>query len=114
MAYPPEYDAIHARYYDRANAALRDGADVAFYLDLARETGGPVLEIGCGTGRVLLPIAHTGTSCVGLDSSPAMLDVLRAKMPPPNLRPVVARMQDFDVGPECFRLIFSAFRPLQH
>jgi hypothetical protein len=32
MAYPPEYDAIHARYHDRANAALRDGADVAFYL----------------------------------------------------------------------------------
>jgi SAM-dependent methyltransferase len=114
MAYPPEYDAIHARYYDRANAASRDGADVAFYLALARETGGPVLEIGCGTGRVLLPIARTGISCVGLDSSPAMLDVLRAKMPPPNLCLVVARMQDFDVGPERFRLIFSAFRPLQH
>jgi SAM-dependent methyltransferase len=71
MAYPPEYDGIHARYYDRANAALRDGADVAFYLGLARETGGPVLEIGCGTGRVLLPIAHTGTRAAsGLTAPP--------------------------------------------
>jgi SAM-dependent methyltransferase len=114
MAYPLEYETVHARYYDGAHATLRDGADVEFYLCLARETGGPVLEIGCGTGRVLLPIAREGIACVGLDSSLAMLDVLRAKNPPLNLRLVVARMQDFDLGPEHFRLIFSAFRPLQH
>jgi SAM-dependent methyltransferase len=73
-----------------------------------------VLEIGCGTGRALLPIARAGFACVGLDASPAMLDVLRAKGPPANLRLVQARMQEFDLAPERFRLIFSAFRPLQH
>ena len=73
-----------------------------------------MLEIGCGTGRVLLPIARTGLACVGLDASPAMLDVLRAKEPPPNLRTVMARMQDFDLAPERFRLVFSAFRAFQH
>ena len=114
MAYAPEYDAVHASYYDGAYSTLRDGGDVEFYLGLARETGGPVLEIGCGTGRALLPVARAGFACVGLDASPAMLDALRAKEPPVNLRLVQARMQDFDLAPERFRLIFSAFRPLQH
>jgi SAM-dependent methyltransferase len=113
-AYAPEYDAVHARYYDGAYATLRDGADVEFYLGLARDTGGPVLEVGCGTGRALLPIAREGFACVGLDASAAMLDVLRAKSPPATLRLVLAHMQDFDLAPECFRLVFSAFRPLQH
>jgi len=114
MAYAPEYEAVHARYYDGAYASLRDSADIGFYHDLARETGGPVLELGCGTGRVLLPIAREGLACTGLDASPAMLDVLRAKDPPSNLRLVVAPMQAFDLGRERFRLVFAAFRPLQH
>jgi SAM-dependent methyltransferase len=113
VAYPPEYDAIHACWYDRGSYASR-GADATFYRDLARETGGPVLELGCGTGRVLLPIAQDGLDCVGLDTSPAMLDALRAKQPPANLHLVVAPMQDFDLGRDRFRLIFAAFRPLQH
>jgi SAM-dependent methyltransferase len=113
MAYEPEYDAVHARYYDGTYASLR-GSDIDFYLRLAGETGGPVLEIGCGTGRVLLPIARAGFECVGLDCSPAMLDVLRSKVPPPGLRLVTATMQDFDLGSERFALVFSAFRPLQH
>lgn len=114
MAYAPEYDAIHARHYDGAYDTIRDPADVAFYRQLARETGGPVLEVGCGTGRVLLPIAREGLACVGLDASPAMLDVLRAKDLPPTLRAVMARMQEFDLAPERFRLVFSAFRAFQH
>lgn len=114
MAYAPEYDAVHARHYDGAYDTIRAPADVAFYGQLARETGGPVLEVGCGTGRVLLPIAREGLACVGLDASPAMLDVLRAKDLPPTLRTVMARMQDFDLAPERFRLVFSAFRAFQH
>jgi SAM-dependent methyltransferase len=114
MAYAPEYESVHASHYDGAYATLRDAADLAFYRDLARETGGPVLEIGCGTGRALLPIAREGFRCVGLDASPAMLDVLRAKGAPSNLRLITARMQEFDLDPERFRLIFAAFRPLQH
>src|SRR5262245_17396946 len=107
MSYPPEYEAIHARYYERGGH-LAGGPVADFYLALARETGGPVLELGCGTGRALLPIARDGIACVGLDNSPAMLDVLRAKAPPPNLRLVLAPMQDFDLGDDRFRLIFSA------
>jgi SAM-dependent methyltransferase len=113
--FPVEYDRVAAQWYDPAYALLRDCAgDTAFYHALAHEAGGPILELGCGTGRVLLPIARDGFDCVGLDASPAMLAVLREKHPPPNLRLVQARMQDFDLSPARFGLIFSAFRPLQH
>jgi SAM-dependent methyltransferase len=112
MAYAPEYEAVHARWYDATFASRR--ADAAFYRALARETGGPILELGCGTGRVLIPIAEDGLECTGLDGSPAMLDGLRAKRPPATLHPVLAPLQAFDLGAARFRLVFSAFRPLQH
>ena len=73
------YDRLIARNYDAAYAVARDPTgDAAFYRALAHEVGGPVLELGCGTGRILLPIARDGIECVGLDNSAAMLDELRA------------------------------------
>ncbi len=53
-----------AKYYDDAYAKKTDLVDLPFYLALAKKSGGPVLEIGCGTGRVLLPIAKESTSTV--------------------------------------------------
>ncbi len=109
------YDEVSARYYDAAYAQLRGPAgDTDFYLGLARQCGGPVLELGCGTGRVLLAIAAEGLDCTGLDVSPAMLAVLRSKALPRNLRSVVAPMQRFDLGDARYALIFSAFRAFQH
>lgn len=109
------YGSVTARYYDAAYATMaRLGPDAAFYLKLAREVGAPVLELGCGTGRVLLPIAAEGIPCAGVDSSPAMLAALRAKCPPETLRLAQAPMQSFDLGSERFGLIFSAFRAFQH
>jgi len=109
------YSEAGARYYDAASAALRDrSGDVDFYRSLAREQAGPVLELGCGSGRILLPIAHEGLPCVGLDSSEVMLGRLAARHPPPNLRTVVSRMERFDFPGERFRLIFCAFRAFQH
>src|SRR5262245_40276071 len=93
------YGTVTARYYDAAYAVLPAlGPDVAFYRALARDADGPVLELGCGTGRALLPIAGDGIPCTGLDSSDAMLGALRAKQPPPNLRLHCATMQRFDLG----------------
>jgi SAM-dependent methyltransferase len=115
MTNPDAYDASMARNYDAEYAVIRDpSGDRAFYAGLARETGGPVLELGCGTGRVLLPIAEQGLACVGLDLSKNMLDVLRAKNPPPNLELVQASMTDFDLGAARFGLVFVAFRAVQH
>jgi SAM-dependent methyltransferase len=90
------------------------GPDVAFYRALAGDVDGPVLELGCGTGRVLLPIAADGIPCVGLDASQAMIDALAAKRPPRTLRVTRAPMQHFDLGEDRFELIFSAFRAFQH
>ena len=109
------YGRGDARHCDFAFSAFRSpSGDVDFYRGLARDAGGPVLELGCGTGRVLLPIARDGIACTGLDSSEAMLEELRARRPPGNLRLVTGSMRDFDLGPERFALIFSAFRSFQH
>ena len=104
-----------AAAYDAEYAVIRDASgDREFYADLARRSGGPVLEIGCGTGRVLLPIARDGIECVGVDPSDAMLDVLRAKGPPPNATIVRGSATGADVGERRFRLVFAAFRVFQH
>jgi SAM-dependent methyltransferase len=109
------YGRADARHCDFAFGLFRSASgDVEFYRGLARESGGPVLELGCGTGRVLLPIARDGIACTGLDSSEAMLEELRRRRPPGNLRLVQGTMQDFDFEAERFGLIFSAFRSFQH
>jgi ubiquinone/menaquinone biosynthesis C-methylase UbiE len=112
---PDPYGGVTADYYDAAYAVLRAPArDVEFYAELARDCGGPVLELACGTGRVLLEIAKQGIACTGVDLSPRMLERLREKGAPPSLRLVQARMQDFDLGQDRFNLIFAAFRGFQH
>ena len=107
------YDSM-ARFYDAAYAQLRSPEDVAFYRDLAVASCGPVLELGVGTGRVLLPIAELGIPVTGVDSSPRMLQALRVKRFPPTLRLLCAPMQDFDLGADRFTLIYAAFRSFQH
>lgn len=104
-----------ARYYDAVyETAAAARKDAAFYESLAVETGGPVLELGCGTGRVLLPIAARGLECAGLDASAAMIAQCRAKPGGAALTLKEGRMEDFDFGPRKFALIFAAFRVFQH
>jgi SAM-dependent methyltransferase len=111
----PTY-APFARTYDLEYGRL--GEDLPFYTDLARETGGPVLELAIGTGRVSLPIAREGIRVVGLDSSPAMLEVLAGKLekePDLPLSWVEGDMRDFDLsemGP--FKLITCPARAFLH
>ncbi len=71
------YDQI-ARFYDLTHASLT--ADLPFILKLAAETKEPVLELGCGSGRLLLPLAKAGYSVTGLDLSAAMLARARAQL----------------------------------
>ena len=110
-----EYEGVLARNYDALYGVMRDpSGDAAFYRALAQESGGPVLELGCGTGRVLLPIAALGIACVGVDASPSMLAASRRKSPPPNLELVEGRMETFDLGGRRFRLVTCPFRAFQH
>lgn len=91
-----------AHEYDR-----KDSSDtgVAFYAALARETGGPVLELACGTGRVVIPIARLGIAVTGLDIVPGMVERARAKSAGLPARWVAVDARAFDLG-ERFRLIF--------
>jgi SAM-dependent methyltransferase len=66
------YDAI-ARLYDPWSRSVVE--DVGFYVDTALESGGPVVELGVGTGRIAIPVAGAGIRVIGVDSSRGMLEV---------------------------------------
>ena len=70
----------YAPFYDWENARTLGRRDVAFWRRLADEAGGPVLELGCGTGRVLVPVARAGVPVVGVDLSAPMLDRARRRI----------------------------------
>jgi SAM-dependent methyltransferase len=118
---PPISDSYHvaAKYYDGAYGAMRDLVDAPFYLNLAREFGGPVLEIGCGTGRVLLPIAREGIETHGVDNSGPMIAMLKESLAREN--PEVSSkvtlhsgdMREFRLNRR-FPLVIIPFRPMQH
>lgn len=71
------YHAI-AALYDREHDPFHD--DIDLLLSFAEATGGPILEMGCGSGRVLAPLAQAGFSVVGLDRSSTMLDRARTRL----------------------------------
>ena len=68
------YDAI-AQLYDPWSRSVTE--DVAFYVAEARKAGGPVVELGVGTGRIAVPIAAQGVRVIGVDSSAEMLEACR-------------------------------------
>src|SRR5215468_29798 len=114
-----EYREISAKYYDEAYATKEDLVDRDFYVELAKRVGGPVLELACGTGRILLPIAREGIAIHGVDLSGAMLNVLRnnLKREPKDVRELVSvvegDMRNFRSNRQ-YPLVIIPFRPLQH
>lgn len=92
--------------------------DVNFYVDLSRETGA-VLELGCGTGRVLVAAAEAGCAVTGLDNSERMLARCRAKVDGlgehvrDRVTLVQADMTNFKLA-RTFKLAIVPFRPIQH
>jgi SAM-dependent methyltransferase len=69
----------YAPFYDWENARTIGRRDVRFWQQLASRTRGPVLELGCGTGRVAVPVARGGTQVVGVDRSEPMLQRARQR-----------------------------------
>ena len=118
VAKPMTYDSFVAEYYDFLPTVAGRG-DLDFYVAEAAKSGGPVLELGCGTGRVLLAIARAGFRTAGLDLSEMMLRRCREKLAsePGEVQKRISLhrgdMSDFDLG-EKFRLIIVPFRPFQH
>jgi len=73
-----DYAQAYAALYEYRATGL-DG-DVQFYVEEAQRAGSPVLELGCGTGRILIPVAQAGVTITGLDLSVPMLDIARRKV----------------------------------
>ena len=99
------YDWEHDRY----------GEDLDFYRALAKRTGGPVLELGCGTGRVLADLAADGHHCIGVDASAAMLARARQRLSGRRLDAdlLEAPMQEFS-SPRAARLAVIALDSFGH
>ena len=74
-----EYRGLMAEAWDLLRGDTSNWPDRAFYLDLIRESGEPVLDVGCGTGRLLLDYASEGIDIDGVDNSPEMLALCREK-----------------------------------
>jgi len=103
-----EYAGLKARSWDVLRGDTSDWADRAFYLDLIEERGQPVLDVGCGTGRLLLDFLAIGIDIDGVELSPEMVAILRAKADAAGLetddRVTVAAMESVAL-PRRYRVI---------
>jgi SAM-dependent methyltransferase len=108
-----EYDAF-APFYDEWASVMTE--DVPYYVELARATEGPLVELGVGNGRVAIPVAReTGRKVVGIDSSAAMLKQARerAKAAGVELELREQDMRELELDDPA-GLIYSPFRSLLH
>jgi len=105
-----------APFYDDDYRDYRD--DIQLVVDLAQDAGHTALELGCGTGRVLLPLAATGCRVTGVDSSPALLDIARRKVEQAGLvtraRFVQADLRTFSLAEMGFDFAFCVSNTLMH
>jgi len=108
------YDQI-AAFYDPWSRSVTE--DVGFYVEQALASGGPVVELAVGTGRIAVPIAEAGIPLIGVDSSPEMLAVARAASESAG----VSERIDLRLGdlreppvPERVPLVICPFRSLLH
>lgn len=105
------YDADYRYYTD----------DLAAILELATDCGDPILELGCGTGRLLLPLAEAGHTITGIDLSPALLAIAHQKIhsSPVTIHQsqvtlVEADLRTFDLAQKAFSFAFCTSNTLMH
>jgi ubiquinone/menaquinone biosynthesis C-methylase UbiE len=107
MAQPAyEYFGMLARYWDLLRGDTSRWSDRALFLELVQEFGGPILDVGCGTGRLLLEFMTLGFDIDGVDNSPEMLALCRQKAAAQGLDPrlYLQEAQELDI-PRQYRVI---------
>ena len=115
----PRISATSSNLEEYADPELYDvenpdtGPAGPFFLALAQQLGGPALELGCGTGRLTIPLAQNGVNITGLDVMPGMLALARRKAQELPIRWVEADARTFQLGTQ-FRLIFDYSAAFQH
>lgn len=88
-----EYYGMMAEFWDLFRGDTSTWDDRFFYLDVVKKYGQPVLDVGCGTGRILLDFMQQGIDIDGVDNSPDMLAKLRAKAEKLKLNPSVYQQE---------------------
>ncbi len=105
----------YSEYYDSDTNSIHD---LPFYLEYASLHGSPILELACGTGRLLVPMAEAGHIVHGIDISEGMLGRCREKVSERGLdgRVVLTKadMADFYLPEKSYAMIFVAFRSFMH
>lgn len=106
---------LYARFYDLDYAGFDD--DLPLVQQMAARCGSPILDLGCGSGRLLLPLAAAGFDIVGVDASGAMLEVARQKASAQGLGSRVTLVQqdmrELNLGCRC-NLAFAAINSFMH
>ena len=99
-------------YYDKVNTFT---SDIPFYLELAKQANGPILELCCGTGRITMEIAKNGLDITGLDFTKSMLDGAKKKSKDNNFTiPFeLGDMRDFTLNKK-YNLVFIPFNSIQN
>ena len=109
--------AYNSEIYDAYFTGIE--GEVDFYVEEAMDCGGPVLELGCGTGRVLLPIARSGIEITGLDIDHDLLNLLRRKLVQEE-KEVADRVRVFEAdmiafhSDERYSIAIAPYRAFQH
>ena len=111
-----EEQGFIAEFYDLVYAHLKD---IGFFIDYSKRAKARTLELGCGTGRVLIPTAISECEITGLDLSPYMLKKCQEKLDEQakevqqRVRLIQDNMTDFETG-EMYALVTTPFRSFQH
>ena len=101
----------YAPFYDWENARTLGRRDIPFWQRVAADAGGRVLELGCGTGRISVPLAKSGVDLVGVDRSEAMLARLRKRKTPVNV--ARADIRDLPFRRRSFEMVLAPYGVLQ-
>ncbi|MEZ5145633.1 MAG: class I SAM-dependent methyltransferase [Bacteroidales bacterium] len=108
------YPSFFARFYDTIYHQMRDSADHDYYLNKIKSVTGPVLEIGVGTGRFFADARKQGVDIYGIDISPAMVEVLKNKLPfDDHQRISVQDIRNFTTHLK-YNLVIAPFRVFMH
>lgn len=108
------YPENYARFYDLIYRHQRDGVDNEFFLKEIKQSGGRILEVGVGTGRLFTEALEGGADIYGIDISPSMLDVLREKLDNVQCERIsLQNIIDFQFDFQ-FDLVIAPFRVMMH
>ena len=115
MTDPQKFDRF-ARYYDDDYRNYDD--DLQLVVDLAQEFGEPILELGCGTGRLILPLVQLGLAVTGIDVSPALLAIAESKLqnvgPRDNVPLLKKDFRNFNLSQKDFAFAYCVSNTLMH